>query len=360
MNDSERPNNHQATDGPIGASARSRSAIGQLRKRLKMLRSYHEDTLAHRAGDVELAVETVIFEQLMRSAKASAPEQTSTENQDLKHVLEDVQSAIEQIAAQQENHRDERERLLEQHARLVHVTDALSLKVDHWQPAIHDSSKVDLAEHERVVTQFAMLRSEYDELLDFMESDRSRCASAQSDVAHEEVESLHRQIVELQSELEAARMVNGAMRSSEFSDLIDATCGNQSNDVDILRRQLLEERQKIVDLRLQVDDLNLSLSKAPSQSSGPAAMSWDEQKAMLLAKLEGEVNDDVLDPSKPLELKSIIEKTNREIERRDKEIAQMRQLLAEQATASQSIAIGAAAVAELLDHDDFKATFGTR
>ncbi len=53
-----------------------------------------------------------------------------------------------------------------------------------------------------------------------------------------------------------------------------------------------------------------------------------------------------------MEVRSIIERTDREIARREAEINELKRLLAEQSTATQSVAIGAAAVAELLDHDD--------
>jgi chromosome segregation ATPase len=558
-----------------------------------MLRDYQNDTLSHRAGDVELAVETVIFEQLVRQSKSTRSEPTASSDTMLHSVLENVQGAISQLAEHRESDRLEHKRLMDQHARLVQLTESLAtskIETNAPQPPAH--SVVPLAEYESTVAQLADLKIKNEELVASVQSSRAERDLAadrlnQLTLAHDKLvaaandkqrehtlvdselrelkqqysallastsgsQSEHQQLFEklhklqiehndlaaaadakeneraqalkelgklesehekllaladghhteharLTSQLETlkaerdqlltaskqqqderdqllaasklhqeerdqllatskqhqnerdqlradsklhqqeldkllaasklhqeeyerlqaasklqqhereqlAQQLNeltrthdelvNSMKASASNPTVDpsqlaaiqANCEtleqqlaqrtseliesqllledykskaetlsidhNKSQEfLASLRDQLIHERQSVVELRMQVDDLNATIAETSQAAGGETQqLTWDQQKALLLKKLEGESQIGNIDLNKSLEIKDVIERTNQELTKRDGEIMELKRLLAEQSTASQSIAIGAAAVAEMLDHDDF-------
>ena len=81
-------------------------------------------------------------------------------------------------------------------------------------------------------------------------------------------------------------------------------------------------------------------------------MTWEERKALILQQLaadEDEPDEEV--QSERIQIDEVLRTTQREIERRDREIAELQSLVEQQAGARDGVAIGAAAIAQVLDAD---------
>lgn len=197
-------------------------------------------------------------------------------------------------------------------------------------------------------------RSEYQSLLEFIELDANAARgfekqTAESTSLHDElvleIAQLKDQIQFLQDELSDSRAEPTAIHA-ETSEL--------RIQVEKLRSQLLEARNEAVESRLQSNDLSSSLAKFkdPFESQRSEALTWEQRKEALMKQLDAETqSDEPCDPDKILEIQSIIQKTDAEIHRRDQEIQDLRYLLEQQAIAQNGMAIGVAAVAEMIESD---------
>lgn len=197
-------------------------------------------------------------------------------------------------------------------------------------------------------------RSEYQSLVEFIELDANAArgfekqalesTSLQDDLVLE-IAQLREQIQFLQNELSESHPEPAA---------IHAETAELRIQVEKLRSQLLDARNEAVESRLQNNDLSSSLAKYkdPFESQRSEALTWEQRKEALMRQLDAETqSDEPCDPSKILEVQSIIEKTDAEIQRRDQEIQDLRYLLEQQAIAQNGMAIGVAAVAEMIESD---------
>ena len=204
------------------------------------------------------------------------------------------------------------------------------------------------------------LRSEIDELkleladaksaFDDAESKQKAASQANQDRTSREAEllekvtTLEEQVSYYQNELDVLRQSNDK----------DASQSNQTL-IEELRSQLLDSRRETIELRMQANDLASQLASSP-KSSHPVAlesMSWEERKRLLLKELESVPNDDVENPTPHrLEMEELIAITQREVERRDEELSELRRIIEQQSSAREGMAVGAAAIAQLLDSDE--------
>ncbi|WP_145352885.1 coiled-coil domain-containing protein [Roseimaritima multifibrata] len=144
------------------------------------------------------------------------------------------------------------------------------------------------------------------------------------------------------------------------------TEGQQTN-LDQLTQELDDAKHRIADLEAQNKDLAAKCTdssirgKLDFSSGGMSeSLSWEERKQLILARLENEedsFNDDNSDEAKSTleelqNLRQTIMQTDREIIWRDKEISELRQLLEQQSGTVGDVAIGASAIANLLDQDE--------
>jgi hypothetical protein len=88
-------------------------------------------------------------------------------------------------------------------------------------------------------------------------------------------------------------------------------------------------------------------------SSGGGHMDWESQKQRLLASLEADFDEDDEDDSNDkVTIEETIRITDQVVAEKDREIEDLKQLLQQQSSNVGSLAVGAAAVAEILDHDE--------
>ena len=242
--------------------------------------------------------------------------------------------------------------------RLSTNNDASSSRVEELEKQLIDSQE----ENSKVSKLLFHARTEYQELLSFIESEAVEEGQTQEELkiiakrvlekadAREtelslEVSQLHDQLQFLQSELADARAHNANLDPDE-SDL--------RVQIEQLRSQLLEARHESVELRMQSNDLGARLAKYQGASSGQKSetLSWEQRKEALLQQLEAETHSEApCDPRKVLEIEKIVEQTDAEIHRRDQEIADLKTLIEQQSIAHDGMAIGVAAVAEMIESD---------
>lgn len=94
----------------------------------------------------------------------------------------------------------------------------------------------------------------------------------------------------------------------------------------------------------------------PPKSLNQEGLSWEERKALMLEQLEHDVESGAEDAEsaegKRLQIEEVIASTRREVENRDREIAELKSMLEHQSETRQEVAIGASAIAGVLDADE--------
>jgi len=129
---------------------------------------------------------------------------------------------------------------------------------------------------------------------------------------------------------------------------------DRSVELDALERMLEEAQESIRDLERR----NAALERAKSSAASAGgvddqAMDWESQKRRLLAALEADLDpNDEQDQADKLTIEGTIQITDSMIQQRDREIAELKQLLDEQSRNVGSVSVGAAAFAAVLDQDD--------
>ena len=137
---------------------------------------------------------------------------------------------------------------------------------------------------------------------------------------------------------------------------------NEHHEEVELRERLEIATCEIIDLRSQNEELNERVTRLQINTAahghmphlGQEGMSWEERKKLLLAQLNAE--QDGVEPevaaAKRLEIDEVLKATEVELARRDREIAELRSLVEQQSDARQGVAVGAAAVAQLIESDE--------
>ncbi len=242
--------------------------------------------------------------------------------------------------------------------RLSSNNDAGSSRTEELEKQLIDAQE----ENRKLTTLLLHSRTEYQELLSFIESEAVEDGQTQAELktiaqrvlektdAREtelglEVSQLNDQLQFLQSELSDAKARN-----------YDSNCEESDVRIQIeqLRSQLLDARHEAVELRMQSNDLGSRLAKYQGVSNGQKSesLTWEQRKEALLQQLEAETHAETpCDPRKVLEIERVLEQTSNEIDRRDREIADLKALLEQQSFAHDGMAIGVAAVAEIIESD---------
>lgn len=166
----------------------------------------------------------------------------------------------------------------------------------------------------------------------------------------------HRHACQLQSELDQ-------QHCQRLFDIEPNEAGNEA-----LLEELTNTQARVADLEQQNQDLAARLAEhnvrgriaEGNTNTTNESLSWEERKQLILQRLENEelsleqgTSADAEETRQELEsLRALVKTTDAEIQRRDEEIAELRQLLEQQSGTVGDVAIGAAAIAGLLDQDD--------
>ena len=261
---------------------------------------------------------------------------------------------LEQLIEQ--STRVERERLEIEDLRIqlqdaINAAEATNAEKNRYE-AVEDSSCDAMSdfklENEKLINLLATARNEYQALLEFIENDdvSKLTNSIRNDSKDREQE--------LCVEIELLKEKVAILSETKDTGSVTGTDSDFEQQLNILREQLIESRHETVEVRSQYNELSIRLAQyqAPASHSSES-FSWEERKLAWLRQLEHETQvENNISPSRVLEIEKVIEQTDQEVLRRDKEIADLKSLLQEQSVASNGMAVGAAAIAQIIEADD--------
>lgn len=248
----------------------------------------------------------------------------------------------------------------------------LSDRLEHWDS--NDASSSGRSHSNSESEEFKNLE------LELLEANQLRVEAEQQLESREgRLERLQEQVSSLEQECHDLKAANGEAieRESErmqaeleqlrdeltLAKEVSENPGASANEEE-LESQLQAKLQEIADLEAQNSDLAAQLAKAQVSASGTQphvqfdqeSLSWEERKALIMDQLESEGREPNSDQEaateKKLEVETLINATQRELEQRDQEIAELRMIVEQQADTKQGVAIGAAAIAQMLDSDE--------
>jgi hypothetical protein len=251
----------------------------------------------------------------------------------------------------------ERERLEIQDLRsqLQHAIDAAELRIAQTdirtsgqdttgQTEIIESLRL---ENERLKSLLNHSREEYKNLLDFIENEDIN--ELTTVVRNEHIERER----ELNREIDKLKEKNRLLEDELGSSLGTGSESELRKQITTLKNELMETRHEVVELRLHSNELASRLAKYQDPSTiSHEAVTWEDRKQALLQILEQQELDSNEGATETLILKRILDETSAQVSLKDKEIADLRSLLEQQSVAANGIAIGAAAVAQLIDADE--------
>jgi hypothetical protein len=269
-------------------------------------------------------------------------------------AIERIDLKLEQLIEQ--STRVERERLEIEDLRIqlqdaINAAEATNAEKNRYE-AVEDSPCDAMSdfklENEKLINLLATARNEYQALLEFIENDdvSKLTNSIRNDSKDREQE--------LCVEIELLKEKVAILSETKDTDSVTGTVSDLEEQLNILREQLIESRHETVEVRSQYNELSIRLAQyqAPASHSSES-FSWEERKLAWLRQLEHETQvENNVSPSRVLEIEKVIERTDQEVLRRDKEIADLKSLLQEQSVASNGMAVGAAAIAQIIEADD--------
>ncbi len=236
----------------------------------------------------------------------------------------------------------------------------------HGSAASSPTEHVSIEEHQRILANLEKTQSEYRNLFALLGKDRSTDDSAKVGELRDDrqgTESKHSAPSTIPRPLvDDTAVLHGQIEflESELDKLHRSVDEHQAEEIDlreqieVLRTQLLESRHETIELRIQNADLE---ERRQSQQS---ELSWAERRAQLIEKLEAEGAGFPNDSNESTRLRDLIESSQAEIEKRDRiieerdrEIDELQMLLTRQSTTTNGLAVGAAAIAQVLDSDEF-------
>lgn len=160
------------------------------------------------------------------------------------------------------------------------------------------------------------------------------------------------------AELDKARAEKKQLETALAAAQRNADTAGNPQEMDDLRRRFEMAVQDVRELKTKNADLTTQLNKAKSASSGSApaasgAMDWESRKQRLLASLEADTDEgDEKAQEERLTIEGTIRMTDQIVADKDRELAELRQLLEDQSSNIGGLAVGAAAIAGMLDGDE--------
>lgn len=158
-------------------------------------------------------------------------------------------------------------------------------------------------------------------------------------------------IAELEAEIASLQTTLAALRSDCWQ------VNNSSTDSDKLAAELADLKQQNSELASQLAEAQSSLHNPPHLSLSTLnqeSMTWEQRKKLIMQQFENETAAESFgDPSRSrIDIEEVMRTTQAEIDRRDKEIEELKAIVEQQSNTHEGVAIGAAAIAQMLDSDE--------
>jgi hypothetical protein len=342
--------------------AGDREQVSRLRERLqKQLDALEQErqNLATRHSDTN--------SQRRRIAR-ELQHQHHTQTAQLAKEREAVRMEREVLRAEREHSRTEYEQQLaevdrrREEARLLAATSDGQLQ-ERLESAVTESGEMhrQLVEHKRILNaraeELSSLRAEHAHMLDEIKALRvERDRLLQSLSARKESEEYSGGEAErLRADVEAlqAKLAEAETRAANAGEL----------DGDIRKRDDLKRRfelalEDVRDLKRRNAELEEELNATPEggpvrQSGGKGdKLDWEAQKRQLLASWAADDDDDEERVEERMSIEGTIRITDEIVARKDQELAELKRVLEEQSSNLGTVAVGATAIAEMLDQDE--------
>ena len=126
-------------------------------------------------------------------------------------------------------------------------------------------------------------------------------------------------------------------------------------ELDDLRRRFEMAVQDVRELKTKNSDLTEQLAKAKSAGGGAAASGatdWESMKQRMMQQLSGLDEGNEKDKADKLTIEGAMKITDEVVAEKEKEIQELRRALDSQAQSVGEVAVGAAAIAQMLDSDE--------
>ena len=249
--------------------------------------------------------------------------------------------------------------------------------------ALAEASQSDLAEHstsqqreiQELNGQLAQLRKVLNGRAE--ELNQLRTESAQQNAEIQKLRAAHDRLAEDLVAHDSAAGADGeqlallrAERDELARKLAEPRPANAETDektqarLDEMQRRFELAVEDVRDLKRRNADLESRLANAPAggaaaSSHASGGLDWESQKRRLLAALEADEDNESGDDEdverrreERVSIASTISITDRVLDEKDREIADLKQLLGEQSSNLGSLAVGAQAVAAIFDQDE--------
>jgi chromosome segregation ATPase len=247
-----------------------------------------------------------------------------------------------------EAHRDESTQKL---AELKAQLELRQHDLGHQQSALAESQKRQAeleAERTRLQTD---LQKQLEELDRVRRESEQQVATARKEGGGSKVDT-----AELTKLREENKQLETLLAEAEERAKTAGPSGNQ--DLDDLRRRFEMAVQDVRELKTKNAELTEQLSKRPatiasSIGSGAGGSDWESMKKRLLADLDSDFDEaNAGQKADKLTVQGAIKITDDVVAEKEREIQELRQMLDNQAQQVGEVAVGAAAVAQMLDSDE--------
>lgn len=344
----------------------------------------------------------------LQSQFADAQEQMRAEQQASHERLQAWEAELEAKAAEQEAHEI---RLREGQRELAKMQEEFTLdaqQLARGRERLTERLRQLDEQHEKLVAERQQLLDEMERERKAHREERERLQAAAQEAAAglapdaaEEIANLREQLAAVQTQLEErttellqrqaecrsleeqlldATSIDAEQKLQELNDEVQRLKGRLANadqEVEELRRQVAAAqsgtgdealRQELDELReryqMAVDDLRHERARSVSlenklanvRAGTPAdseGMDWESQKRRLLAALEADFDEDDEEAAEDrLTIEDVIRRTDAAIVEKERELAELREVLNQQSANLGDMAVGAAAIAEILDQDE--------
>ncbi len=319
--------------------------------------------MLEQAAELDEEVARVAEERTELDAQRS---ELAEEIQQLAERREHLQTKLVELDSEREEYTAAQQRTEEQRRRLAERMQARRKEIAEQRAQLIASAGSGSNEKlETLQGELTKAQQRLEELEAELESSRARCqeleAGGGSPIDTKELEQLaqacrrlekgaaedKKHLAELQQQLEQSQADLEAARAAGGGD-------GEGNDeyrqrYEMAVADLREERARISDLEAKL--ANAKLNKGAGDDAGD--MDWEAQKRRLLASLESDFDeDDEQSQQDKLSLEEAIRVTDRAVAAKERELEQLQQLLEQQSANVGNMAVGAAAVADLLDKDE--------
>lgn len=209
-------------------------------------------------------------------------------------------------------------------------------------------------------TQFQMLGEQVGQLLTKFSQQEAVWAETNRRLTRQIEEASTARSDSSAAELQALRDENKQLETwlAESEQRANATPsgGASSQELDDLRRRFEMAVQDVRELKTKNSELTEQLAKAKQALPAPAAgggNDWESLKKKMLAQMETDFSDDdAQQKADKLTVQGAIKITDDVIAEKDRELQDLRRLLDSQSQQVGDVAVGAGAIAQLLDTDE--------